>query len=203
MPVSGRPSLTRPGSSASIARYHASSESRSRTWISKPWRALAVGVPPAPQLVHRDVGDEEEIGERVATGGERLARDVPLELPFALRGLAGLPQRPDVMELERIRVDDDEAVASLLLEHLVPSGHVAFDPEARRRLCIDRHGGVIGKSFEERMRSAVPSRPRRLACAARSFDDDDHGRSIVAPSWAAKSPLRSCFRYRTSVLFGG
>src|SRR5438309_2063762 len=84
--------------------------------------ARGVCGPPYAQRASVNVGDQENIGERVTLGGERRASRVALHGPLELSRLTCPPERPDVMQLERIRVDDHEAVASLPLESVLPPG---------------------------------------------------------------------------------
>src|SRR5204863_3549009 len=126
-------------------------------------RARRIGAAPIAQLFSWDVGDEHDVGERVLAGAERLARRVALSGPLALRRRARAPLRPDVVELQRIGVDDDEAVAVLELQYLSPPGDVALDPEARSHLDVRRNGRVIGKRLEQRARATVTHAPRRFS----------------------------------------
>jgi len=83
------------------------------------------------------------------------------------------------VELQRICVDDDEPVAALAIEHLIPPRDVSLDPESRGGIDIGRDGGVIRERFQQCVRAAVLSAPGRLSGARRPLDDDDHARNFT------------------------
>src|SRR5205823_5464671 len=140
-------------------------------------RARRVGFASHAKCLDVDVRHEKHIGEGVAAGREGVARGIALHRPLHFADLSRAEKRPDVVELEWVCVDDHEAIPRLALEYFVPSGDISIHPKPRRALRLGWNGRVVRECFEERIRPAVRSAPRRLACAARPLDDDDHVRS--------------------------
>src|SRR2546428_9147644 len=144
-------------------------------------RARRVRVASRAERCDVDVRNEEDIGERVAARRERVARGIALHRPLQLADLAAAEERPDEMELERIRVDDDESIARLPREDLLPSRDVPLDPESRGGLRLSGNDGVVRQRFEKGVRTRVLSAPGRLTRAARTLDDDDHvGSNVIS-----------------------
>ena len=79
-------------------------------------RAGHVRVAPPAKNVFIDVGHEGRVGERVAPGSECFTCCISLESPFDVGRLTRPPERPNVVQLERIGIHDDKSVASLLAQ---------------------------------------------------------------------------------------
>ena len=111
-------------------------------------RARAIGVAPRAQRRSVDVRHDVNVRKRVAPFRERPARRVPVHCPVEVGGLARLKERPHEVQLEGIGVDDDESVAGLALEHIVPSRDIALEPERRGRMRVGRNARVIREGFQ-------------------------------------------------------
>src|SRR5438309_8200711 len=154
--------------------------------LEVPPRARRIGVASCAERRGVEVRHEEEIRQRVAAGREALARGVALHGPLELAGLSRLEERPDVMELERIGVDDNQTISGLSFEDVLPPRNVSLDPEERGRTRLGRHGRVIGERLKKRVGTGVRSAPGRLARPARALDNDDHVWSNVTSGRSRK-----------------
>src|SRR6266480_3235052 len=104
--------------------------------LEVPPGASGVCIAAGAQGAGVNIGDEHYVRERIAAGGECITRRIALEGPLELSRLTGPPKGPDVVELERVRVDDDESVARLPLDDIVPTLDVSIHPESRRGLRV-------------------------------------------------------------------
>jgi hypothetical protein len=138
-------------------------------------------VPCAVAAERRRVGDgyQDEVREPEPAGVKGTPAGFERACPVVQGRVTGAPERPGVVELERVAVADGDAGRRFNPLCLFPARAAPPRPELGRRPGVRplvRGGGRLGGGGlgDDDGWIAVACGPRGLAGGARAFDDDDH-----------------------------
>jgi hypothetical protein len=141
-------------------------------------------VPCAVAAERRRVGDghQDEVREPEPAGVKSTPAGFECACPVVQGRVTGAPERPGIVELERVAVADGDA--ERLFNPLCPFPACAVEPrpELGSRQGVLRGGCRLGGGGlgDHDGGIAVACGPRGLAGGARAFDDDDHAAIVAA-----------------------